>query len=547
MHADMVFVGGAVFAPSGAPFAKPTAVAVSRGRIVAVGGDEVRDLVGPGTEVVECAGGLLIPGFQDAHVHPLGGGQSLVLCNLRDTSTAQGAVAEVARYAAAHPDLPWVTGSGWAMATFPGGTPTAALLDAVIPDRPVFLINRDAHGAWVNSRALALAGITADTPDPRDGRIERDAAGAPTGTLHEGAMALVGSLLPHATVEQRTHALLLAQDHLHSFGVTAWQDAIIGDYGDMRDPGPAYAAAAHAETLRSSVVGALWWDRERGLEQIADLVERRAALSGGRFAATSIKIMQDGVAENFTAAMLSPYEDGHGHAVGNSGISFVDPQLLKEAVAALDGHGFQVHFHAIGDRAVRECLDAVEHAISRNGRGDNRHHIAHIQVVHPEDTPRFTQLDVTANIQALWATADAQMSQLTLPFLGAERGAWQYPFGDLARSGARLAAGSDWPVSSPDPLAAIHTAVNRVASDGEEDPFLPWQAISLGEALTAYTAGSAYVNHLDNVTGTIEVGKVADFAVLDRDPFAHPASEIGATRVLQTFVDGQRVFAAEGA
>ena len=163
-------------------------------------------------------------------------------------------------------------------------------------------------------------------------------------------------------------------------------------------------------------------------------------------------------------------------------------------------------------------------------------------MVHPEDIPRFAALGVTANIQALWATYDAQMTELTLPFLGEERGAWQYPFGELARSGARLAAGSDWPVSSPDPLAAIHTAVNRAAED--EEAFLPWQALSLAEALTAYTAGSAFVNHLDDVTGTIEVGKFADLAVLDRDVFARPAEEIAAARVLQTFVDGQRVYAA---
>ena len=387
MAADLVFAGGAVFAQGG-----PTAVAVTQGRIVAIGASEAKDLIGPGTEVVDLAGRLLIPGFQDAHVHPLGGGQSLLTCDLRSVDTPDASVDLVARYAAANPDLEWIVGSGWAMATFPGGTPTAAPLDAAVNDRPVFLINRDAHGAWVNSRAMELAGIDAATPDPIDGRIERDANGNPTGMLHEGAMALVGDLIPDTTVEERVRALLVAQQHLHSFGITAWQDAIIGDYADMRDPGPAYLACDTQGLLTARVVGALWWDRNRGLEQIDELLERRAALTGGRFAATSVKIMQDGVAENFTAAMLSPYEDGHGHARGDSGLSFVDPELLKEAVAALDQHGFQVHFHAIGDRSVRECLDAVENAVARNGHGNNRHHIAHIQVVHPHDVPRFAQL-----------------------------------------------------------------------------------------------------------------------------------------------------------
>lgn len=548
MHADLVFTGGSVLGPD-AVAGPVTTVAVADGRVVAVGRDDVGDLIGPGTELVDLRGGLLVPGFQDAHVHPLGGGQSLLLCNLRGAQSPEHAASMVGDYASAHPELDWVTGGGWEMATFPGGTPDAALLDAVIPDRPVFLTNRDAHGAWVNSRALELAGITAHSPDPRDGRIERDSYGSPTGTLHEGAMELVNALIPAPTQQQRERALLVAQQHLHSFGITAWQDAILGDYADLRDPSDAYLTLASDGRLTARVVGALWWDRERGLEQIDELVERRERLRAGRFAATSVKIMQDGVAENFTAAMLEPYADGHGHATANAGISFVDPELLKQAVAELDARGFQVHFHAIGDRSSRECLDAVEFARERNGASDNRHHIAHIQVVHPDDVPRFAALDVAANMQALWATFELQMTELTLPFLGPARGAWQYPFGDLARSGARLAAGSDWPVSSPDPIAAIHTAVNRRAPDteGADRPFLPGQALTLAEALSAYTAGSAYINHLDRDTGTIELGKYADLAVLDRDPFGGPSEDIAATRVLQTFVGGQRVYSAPDA
>jgi len=547
MHADLVFHGGPVFAANSG-HERASAVAVTDGRIVAVGGDEVRELIGPRTEVVSLEGRLLMPGFQDAHVHPVGGGRSLTLCNLRDAKTPDAAAALVREYAKAHPESSWITGGGWYMSVFPGGTPTAELLDTAVPDRPVFLTNRDAHGAWVNSLALRLAGIDASTPDPRDGRIERDAAGNPSGMLHEGAMKLVDRLIPEPTETELVDALLAAQAHLHGWGVTAWQDAIIGDYADLRNPASAYLTVGTQASLTARVVGALWWDRERGLEQIDELVEKREALRAGRFAATSVKIMQDGVAENFTAAMLEPYSDGHGHATDNSGISFVPPEVLNEAVPALDALGFQVHFHAIGDRAVRECLDAVQAAIGRNGRSDNRHHIAHIQVVHPEDIPRFRELGVAANIQALWATYEAQMIELTLPFLGEVRGAWQYPFGDLLRAGTALAAGSDWPVSSPDPIAAIHTAVNRATgqehSEGYFGPFYGEQAIDLASALTAYTAGSAWVNHLDDVTGTIEVGKYADLTVLDRDPFAGGTEEIGETRVEQTFVEGERVFGA---
>jgi predicted amidohydrolase YtcJ len=361
-------------------------------------------------------------------------------------------------------------------------------------------------------------------------------------------MTLVNRLLPAEPPARLVDALLEGQRYLHSYGITAWQDAIVGSYGDAGDPGPAYLTAAASGRLTARVVGAIWWDRTAGLEQIPSLVERRERYRGGRFAATSIKIMQDGVAENFTASMLEPYCDGHGHPTDNSGISFVDPEILNAAVPQLDALGFQVHFHAIGDRAVRQCLDAVEHAVARNGRTDNRHHIAHLQVVHPDDIHRFRTLGVAANMQSLWAALEPQMVDLTLPFLGSPRDAWQYPFGDLQRSGAVLAAGSDWSVSSPNPLAAIHTAVNRTAapeySDAEYDAFLPEQAIDLTTSITAYTAGSAWVNHLDDVTGTIEVGKYADLVVLDRDPFAGPLEEIASTRVLQTFVEGERVYTA---
>ncbi|WP_203581738.1 amidohydrolase [Microbacterium hibisci] len=549
-HADLVFTGGPVFTANTVR-SRATAVAVRAGRIVAVGGDDVRDLVGPSTEVVDLRGRMLLPGFQDAHVHPVWGGLDMLRCDLAALTTSADYLDAIGRYATAHPDEEWILGGGWQMSAFPGGTPTATALDTATGDRPAFFPNRDGHGAWVNTAALRRAGIGRDTPDPADGRIERDADGSPSGTLHEGAMALVNHLLPEETLGRLTEALLLGQSHLHSFGITAWQDAIVGSYGDAGDPAPAYLQAAADGTLTARVVGAIWWDRTRGLEQIPSILERRERYRGGRFTATSVKVMQDGVAENFTASMLEPYCDGHGHFTDNSGISFVPPEVLNEAVPLLDAEGFQLHFHAIGDRAVRECLDAVEHATARNGRSDNRHHIAHIQVVHPEDVPRFRELGVAANMQSLWATYEPQMVDLTLPFLGDPRSAWQYPFGDLLRAGAVLAAGSDWSVSTPDPMAAIHTAVNRTAApgheEGEYDAFLPEQAIDLATSLTAYTAGSAWVNHLDDVTGTIEVGKLADLVVLDRDPFAGPADEIGAARALQTFVEGERVYAAADA
>ncbi|MFF1326616.1 amidohydrolase, partial [Streptomyces chartreusis] len=541
MYADLLFTGGPVLTPEGRT---ATAVAVTGDRITAVGREEVHDLAGPRTEVVDLAGRLLLPGFQDAHVHPVPAGLELTQCDLTGTRTADETLAAVRAYADAHPEREWITGGGWSMEAFEGGTPTKELLDSVVPDRPVYLPNRDHHGAWVNSRALALAGITRDTPDPADGRIERDASGEPSGTLQEGAMQLVGRLTPPATQADRVAALLHAQRHLHALGITAWQDALVGDFLGMDNPAQAYLAAARDGSLTARVVGALWWDRERGPEQIPELAERREALSHGRFRATSVKLMLDGVAETGTAALVDPYLDKCGCATANRGTSFIDPEQLPKYVTELDALGFQCHFHALGDRAVRDALDAIEAARAANGPSDTRPHLAHLQVIQPADVPRFARLGAIANIQPLWAAHEPQMDELTIPFLGPERATWQYPFGALLRSGARLAAGSDWPVSSPDPLHGVHVAVNRVTPDADDaQVFLPGERIGLAEALTAYTAGSAHVNHLDD-TGEVRAGALADLIVLDRDPFDGPAEAIAQTRVARTYVGGAQVYAA---
>ncbi|MEU2672512.1 amidohydrolase [Streptomyces sp. NPDC007164] len=539
-HADLVFTEGPVLTMDPAR-TRASSLAVGGERITAVGHDEVRELIGPGTEVVDLTGKLLLPGFQDSHIHAVGGGSELAECDLAEIVDVGACLERIRAYADTHPEREWITGGGWSMESFAGGLPTRQLLDSVVPDRPVLLANRDHHGAWANTRALELAGLSAATPDPADGRIEREADGFPSGMLQEGATALVSRLVPPSTPKDRLAGLLRAQKLLHSLGITGWQDALLGRFNGMADPSQAYLAAARDGSLTARVSGALWWDRERGAEQIPELVGRREELTYGRFRAGSVKIMQDGIAENFTAALTAPYLDGCGCATANSGLSFVDPQALRGHVTALDALDFQVHFHALGDRAVREALDAIGAAVAANGRRGNRHHLAHLQVVHPDDLPRFAALGAIANIQPLWAAHEPQMDELTIPFLGPERAAWQYPFGGLLRSGATLAAGSDWPVSSPDPLAGIHVAVNR-REPGTDDGrvFLPEQRIDLLSAIAAYTAGSSHVNRLDDA-GSLLPGNLADLVVLDRDILAAPPEEIAEARVERTYVGGALV------
>jgi predicted amidohydrolase YtcJ len=536
--ADLVFLGATVetMVDGGEP---ADAVAVRDGRIAHVGRvADVRRWIGPATDVVEMSGASLLPGFQDAHVHPISGGLLSRECDLHDLADAPAYLEAVVAFAAAHPDRAWITGGGWSLTAFPGGEPDRGLLDAIIPERPVLLHSHDGHVGWANGRALAVAGIDRSTPDPGDGRIVRDAAGDPTGTLHDGAVNLLDPHLPRLTHADLLEGLRAGQAHLHALGITAWQDAHV-EPPELA----AYREAADAGWLTARVVASLWWRREMGLEQIDVFEQQRAESAVGRLRAGSVKLMLDGILESRTAHMSSPYIGPNGRPGTDAGTPFIDPGLLRDAVIELDRRGFQAHFHAIGDGAVRLALDVVEAARADNGMTDHRHHIAHLEVVHPDDVPRFARLGVVATMQPLWASDDDQMQTLRIPVLGPERAGWQYPFGSLMRAGATLAGGSDWTVSSANPLLEMEVAVNRVDPDTRDaEPFTPDECLPLDVAMRAFTSGSAYVNHLEAQTGTIETGKLADLVVLDRDVRDRAAGPIGEARVLQTFVEGERVF-----
>ena len=558
-QADLVLIGGKVRTPA-SPSGFTEAIAIRDGLVQAVGSDsDIRALTGPRTRVVDLHGRLALPAFGDAHVHAISGGLESLRCNLLGLKTRQECLDAISRYSAglAETGLPaasWVLGGGWSMEAFPGGTPTAADLDAVTGGRPAFLPNRDHHGAWVNTAALRLAGVGKDTPDPLDGRIERYPDGSPTGTLHDGAMGLVARHVPAPDEGELRAGLAAALRYLHSAGIASYQDACVGAAGELGIPDTfgTYAEAAAGGTLTASVTGALWWDRHRDLGQVTDLLTRREQASAGRFRATSVKLMLDGVCETFTAAMSTPYLDKHGHETGHRGNFFIDPEELKAIACRLSAEGFQLHFHALGDGAVTAGLDAIE-ALPASERAAGRHHLAHLQFIRPQDMARFLALGAVANFQPLWAAADPQMLELTIPFVGAERAGWQYQIGGLARLGTRLAFGSDWPVSSADPLQEMHVAVNRVLSStfGRpgtpecEEPFLPDQAVTVEAAVAAFTEGVAYVNHEEDVTGRLLPGMRAGVVVLDQDLFAIPAAEIGATSAAVTVAGGQVVHGDE--
>jgi predicted amidohydrolase YtcJ len=538
--------GGRVLCAS-APSGFAEAIAIDGDQITAVGSNvDIDETRGPETRVVDLAGRLAIPAFGDAHVHAISAGLESLRCDLTGIRNRQQCLDHIGAYARSLPADAWVLGSGWALETFAGGLPSAADLDTVCGGRPAFLPNRDHHSAWVNSAALERAGVDASTVDPFAGRIERDESGSPSGTLHDSAMGLVTRVLPPTSPEELRQGLRAALTRLHGHGITHWQDACVGTAGDIgvTDTFETYVAAADEGWLSARVRGALWWDRTRGVEQLDFFRTRREIAPDGMFRATSIKMMVDGVCETFTAAMSRAYLGSAGEN-GHRGDLFIEPDQLSESVRALDADGFQVHFHAIGDRAVTTTLDAIE-ATGERRWGVNRHHIAHLQFIAPDDLARFNRIGAIANFQPLWACNDPQMEELTIPYVGEERSEWQYSIRSLLEREARVAFGSDWPVSSPDPLQELHVAVNRMLStsfgrpgtDETTKPFRPDEALSVHQALAAFTTGVAYVNGDEDLLGVLEVGRRADVAVLSQDIFAIAANEIGDTKVDLTVAGG---------
>jgi predicted amidohydrolase YtcJ len=534
-RADLILTNAKVVTMAATP-ARTEALAVAGGRIVFAGPsrDALR-LRGETTRVVDLGGRLVLPAFQDSHIHLVTGGVELGLCDLNGLGTKEEVQAKIREYARAHPDAAWITGGGWDLPLFPAANPRREDLDAVVPDRPAVLASADGHSAWVNSRALAAAGITKATPDPAGGRIERDPrSGEPTGTLRESAAGLVERFVPAIGPADYIRGLKAGLALVNRFGIASIIEASAGP--ELLD---AYEALDRGGELSARVLASLYVDPGRGVPEVRRLDGLRRKYAGSRLKATAAKIFVDGVMEPHTAALLEPYLD----RPGDRGQPLLEPEAFDDLARALDQAGFQIHVHAIGDRAVRMTLDAFEAAGRANGFRDMRHHIAHLELIDPADIPRFKRLGVAANFQALWAYADPYITDLTLPILGPARSRWLYPIGSVARTGAVIAGGSDWSVSSANPLQAIQVAVTRRGPDGPPgEPWIPEERVDLMTMLRAYTVNGAWLSHEETWRGTLEAGKAADLIVLDRDLFTIPATEIGRARVLLTLLDGREVF-----
>jgi hypothetical protein len=539
--ADRVFLNGAVYTVD-MRRARAEAVAVREGRIVRVGGnDEVRRLVGRETEVTDLGGAMLLPGFHDSHIHILIGIATKDDCDLlRLESQAEidARLHECQALPGYGPDR-WVLGRGWSEWLWPDANPGKAQLDALFPDRPVYLESSFGHAAWVNSRALELAGITKATGNPPEGVIERNAAGEPSGTLRDAAMLLVKRGLPAATPEQDLESVRAGIDLAHSVGITAMIEP--GLDAALIAPVVALADAGELDLRARASLSPINWQPGTFDDSVFAFLEGRDRWRRPNLDVDSVKIYMDGVIEYGTGALFEPYAKA-GHGLGPR---FYTQEQVDRYFTRFDAMGLAIHVHATGDAAIRRALDGFAAMRKENGMSDNRHHIVHLQLIEEADRPRFAALGVTATFQPLWAYPDPSALELDIPMIGEERTWEMYPIGSMVSSGARVAGGSDYFVTDLNPLHAIEAAVTRQDPYANSGPVLDArERVGLDTMIAAYTINGAWLMGLEKEQGSIEVGKRADLVVLDRDLFAGPASAINEAKVLLTVFDGRTVYDA---
>ena len=540
--ADLVLLHGRIHTQD----AKRTvvqALALRGNTIVAVGTDQaISVLQGPKTQTIDLAGRTVLPGIIDAHIHPAESAQEHDKCSLEDKRLTPAQIGVI------------VAGC---LKERPGGpadwfevvqvNPTGLMLrrqdlDSMLRDRPMILSGSDGHTIWANSAALKAAHISAATRDPVGGRIERDSAGKPTGTLRDSAANGIWAVKPAASLEHEASLLEEAFDAMRATGITSVQDAAVDDHLMQ-----IYKRLYDTHRLKIRVRGSFSLEKlhESAEAQIERAIRFRAkwAIDPDFLRADAVKIFADGVIEfpTQTASLLEPYLDAGGHPTANRGPTYYAAEKLDQIVGAADAAGFTVHIHAIGDRAVREALDAFADSRKHHGQLDSRDQIAHLELVDPADFPRFRQLGVIANFQLLWAERDPYIVEGTLPYIGAGRTRFLYPARSLRDAGALIAGGSDWSVSSFNPFEAMEHAVTRCEARGKE-PLLPEQGLALQDIVDAYTINAAFALKQEHTTGSLEAGKRGDFIELDRDIFAIDPFELHETRVLATYLDGREVY-----
>jgi predicted amidohydrolase YtcJ len=516
------------------------AIAVRGDKIVAVGDrKQIEALHGPATKEIDAQGRLLLPGFSDCHIHFMDGSLGLTRVDLNGASTVAEIQKRVKAYADTHPAQPndaWIQGMGWTYPTFsPSGLPTKKILDDIVPDRPVYLIAFDGHSSWANSKALAMAGVDRNTPDPPNGKIVRDENGDATGALKEAAGDLVGSKTPVPTRAERLEALRKGIHEANRVGLTrvhsAGQDFEYLDlYNELRNHGEL--------TLRFYV--AYFLDPPGLTPQSNALIDNaRRQYHDDWIAGGVVKTMLDGVVEAHTAAMLEPYADDP----TQSGKLFWDPDKYKVTIADLDARGLQIFTHAIGDKAVRLALDAYQNAAAVNHTKDARPRIEHIETITAADIDRFGKLGVIASMQPLHSYPDDDTLGIWSRNIGPDRASRAWAWRSIQQKGGALAFGSDWPVVTLNPWPGVQTALTRQTSEGNPPGgFIPQQRLSLEDTIRGYTLGAAFAGRREKTEGSLEPGKLADFILLDRDLFKIEPSEIDKTEVLITVVGGKIVY-----
>jgi predicted amidohydrolase YtcJ len=508
------------------------AIAVRGDRIAAVGSSaEIRKIAGSGARVIDAHGQLLVPGFNDAHVHIISAGRGLSSVKLRDASTPAEFIARIKAYAKTIPKGAWITDGDWDHTLWGGELPTRQWIDSVTPDNPVWVTRLDGHMSVANSAALAAAHVTKATRDVEGGVIVRDAAGEPTGLLKDNAQGLVDDSLPDPPAEVADRSFEAAMHYLAERGVTSVQNMGYSWY-DLTVFERAHKAGRMITRMYAVMPLASW-------EQLRDTVAARG--HGDEWVRIGgLKGFVDGSLGSHTAAMLEPFSD----APKDTGLFVTPPESLYARTSGADKAGLQVMVHAIGDRAIRIQLDNFARVEKENGKRDRRFRIEHAQHIAPSDIPRFGTLGVIASMQPYHEMDDGRWAEAVI---GHERSKTTYAFKSVLDAGARLAFGSDWSVAPPTPLEGIYGAVTRETLDGKHPGgWIPEQKISVEEALRAYTSGSAYASFEEKIKGTLEPNKLADFVLIDRDLTRIPPAQIRDAHIMMTVVGGRVVYTRGG-